>query len=367
MDGKIVDDFGTFFLPGPTEVRKEILEKMLQPMIPHRSAAFEELFARIQVGLRSVFVTRRPVYVSASSGTGMMEAAIRAIPDGRILSLVNGAFSERFAHIAEMCGRAVDRYVVPWGEVHELNELDKRLTETEYRAITVTHSETSTGALNDVRAISDAAHARDTLCMIDSVSGIGGAELRFDEWGLDYVLTGSQKALALPPGLAFAAASAEMLELARTATSRGVYFDIVEMDRFASTNQVPATPAFSLLYALDAQLDAIAREGVENRWQRHRQMEAATTAWLVESSGRTGAGWRNIVAEGYRSPTVSTITLPAGISSREFVARVKARGIQIATGYGKMLEETFRIGHMGDHTVSTMERCHEACEKAASA
>src|SRR5687768_17740325 len=116
--------FGTFFLPGPTEVRPEVLAAMLKPMIPHRSKEFEDLFARIQGGLKAVFLTQRPVFVSASSGTGMMEAAIRALPSGSILSLVNGAFSERFAHIAEMCGRQVDRYEEPWGAVHSLERIE---------------------------------------------------------------------------------------------------------------------------------------------------------------------------------------------------------------------------------------------------
>ena len=356
--------FGTFFLPGPTEVRKEVLSAMLRPMIPHRSAAFEELFGRLQDGLRSVFLTRRPVYISVSSGTGLMEAAIRAIPSGRILSLVNGAFSERFAHIAEMCGRTVDRYEVPWGSVHDPDKLNNYLSIQEYRAITVAHSETSTGALNDVHALSDVAHSRGVLCMVDSVSGAGGAELRFDEWKLDYLLTGSQKAMALPPGLAFAVASEEMVSLAAKAKHRGVYFDIVEMDRFAKTNQVPATPAFSLLYALEVQLASIASEGIENRWERHQEMSAATSAWLVESARQTGVAWENIVEEANRSPTVSAIRLPASRPARAFVAKVRDQGIQIATGYGKLGDTTFRIGHMGDHTVSTLENCFVACERA---
>ena len=356
--------FGTFFLPGPTEVRMEVLSAMLRPMIPHRSAEFEELFGRLQDGLRSVFLTSRSVFISASSGTGMMEAAIRAIPPGRILSLVNGAFSERFAHIAETCGRAVDRYEVPWGSVHGLDGLDSYLSQREYRAITATHSETSTGALNDVRALSDVAHSRGVLCMVDSVSGVGGAELRFDDWHLDYVLTGSQKAMALPAGLAFAVASEEMLSLAAMAENRGVYFDIVEMERYAKTNQVPATPAFSLLYALEVQLASIAREGIENRWDRHQEMLAATSAWLIESARQTGVAWENIVDEAHRSPTVSTIRLPDSKPARAFVGRVRDQGIQIATGYGKLGDTTFRIGHMGDHTVGTLERCFAACEKA---
>ena len=357
--------FGSFFLPGPTEVRKEVLAAMLGPMIPHRSAEFESLFARLQDGLREVFVTKRPTFISVSSGTGMMEAAIRALPPGPVLSLVNGAFSERFAHIAEMCGREVDRYEVAWGEVHSADQLDDVLSRRQYRAITVTHSETSTGALNDIRRISDVAHSRGVLCMIDSVSGAPGAELRFDEWKLDFVFTGSQKAFALPPGLAFGLASDEMVGLAGQAENRGVYFDIVEMEKFAKGNQVPATPAFSLLYALDVQLEAMLSEGAENRWKRHRDMLAATESWLSESG--KSAGWENIVKAGSRSPTVSTIRLPDSVPGKPFVQRVKAQGIQVATGYGKLGDTTFRIGHMGDHSVSTLEACFAACEKALQA
>jgi aspartate aminotransferase-like enzyme len=356
--------FGSFFLPGPTEVRKEVLAAMLGPMIPHRSTEFESLFARLQAGLREVFLTKRNVFISASSGTGMMEAAIRALPPGPVLSMVNGAFSERFAHIAEMCGREVDRYEVAWGETHGTDELDRYLSKKQYRAVTATHSETSTGALNDIRALSDAAHARGALCMIDSVSGAGGAEIRFDDWKLDFVFTGSQKAFALPPGLAFGVASDELVQLAQNAENRGVYFDIVEMERFAKTNQVPATPAFSLMYALEVQLDAMVREGNENRWSRHADMLAATNAWLEESAARTGKKWENIVSRGSRSPTVSTVRLPENVPGRDFVQKVKARGIQVATGYGKLADTTFRIGHMGDHTVATLGNCFAACEAA---
>lgn len=337
---------------------------MLKPMIPHRSVEFEELFSRLQAGLKHLFKTERPVLVAASSGTGMMEAAIRALPPGKILCLVNGAFSERFAHIAEACGRSVDRYLVEWGQVHTVEGLDNYLTKTEYRAITATHSETSTGALNPIRELSDAAHRRGALCFIDSVSGLGGAELRFDEWKLDFVLTGSQKAIALPPGLAFAAASEEVLKLAAESGGRGVYFDIIEMEKYARSNQVPATPAFSLLYALEVQLDSIVREGIEARWSRHTLMEQATSAWLEDSRERTGTGWANIIAPDFRSPTVSAIQLPAEIAGPSFVREVRKNGITVGGGYGKMGATTFRIGHMGDHTLETLQRCLDACEKA---
>ena len=142
--------FGTFFLPGPTEVRAEIMAAMIQPMIPHRGQEFENLFECLQQGLRPIFKTERPVYISSSSATGMMEAAIRCTPPGRILCLVNGAFSERFAHIASSCDRDVDRYDVAWGQIHTIPQLEERLSMRKYVAITVVHSETSTGALNDL-------------------------------------------------------------------------------------------------------------------------------------------------------------------------------------------------------------------------
>lgn len=367
MDGAIGDGhehFGTFFLPGPTEIRREVLAAMMRPMIPHRSREFEELFARLQLGLQKIFRTQRPVFISASSGTGMMEAAIRCTEPGRILSLVNGAFSERFAHIAEMCGRHVERYVIPWGESHNGDKLNKLLTESRYCAVTVVHSETSTGALNDICGLSNVAHQHGVRCLVDSVSGLAGAQLEMDGWDLDYVLTGSQKALALPPGLAFGAASASFIEAARRAEGRGVYFDLVEMDEFAKGGQVPSTPALSLMYALDVQLEAIAKEGIERRWQRHAEMSRMTSAWLDRCRDVDGISIENIVGASHRSPTVSTIQLPGGVTSGDFLQKVASRGITVATGYGKLKASTFRIGHMGDHTPATLERCLDACRLA---
>ncbi len=353
--------FGTFFLPGPTEVREEIMMAMIQPMIAHRGQEFEKLFERLQKGLRPIFRTERPVYISSSSATGMMEAAIRCAPPGRILCLVNGAFSERFAHIASMCGRDVDRYEVAWGQVHAIPQLDERLSMRKYTAITVAHSETSTGALNDVRAISDCAHRRGVVCLIDSVSGLGGAELHFDEWNLDYVLTGSQKALALPPGLSFAVASPSFIDQANGTQGRGVYFDLVEMDAYARRNQTPSTPALTLMYALEAQAKSIAAEGLEARWARHKAMATRTQEWITKISDETGKKLGNIAPLGSQSPTVSTIKLPPEIPAETFTSAVAKRGIIVGTGYGKLKSTTFRIGHMGDHTMESLERCLTAC------
>lgn len=353
--------FGTFFLPGPTDVRQEVMAAMIQPMIAHRGSAFEQLFEGLQHGLRPVFKTERPVYISSSSATGMMEAAIRCAPRGRILSLVNGAFSERFAHIASMCQRDVDRYDVGWGQIHTIPQLDERLSMRKYDVITVVHSETSTGALNDIRAISDCAHRHGAVCLIDSVSGVGGTELRFDEWKLDYVLTGSQKALALPPGISFAVASAAFIDKANANPDRGVYFDLVELDAYARRNQTPSTPALPLFYALETQLKSIAAEGIEARWARHRAMAARTQEWITKISDDTGKRLMNIAPLGSQSPTVSTVRLPGDVSSESFTGAVSKKGIVVGNGYGKLKSSTFRIGHMGDHTLETLDRCLTAC------
>lgn len=363
--------FGTFFLPGPTEVRPEILAAMQRPMIAHRGREFETLFAGIEAGLRDVFLTGRPVYVSTSSASGLMEGAIRNAPLGPILCLVNGAFSERFAKIATACAREVVVLSVPWGQTFDLDAVEDRIEAgsggTPFSAVTVVHSETSTGVLTDVRAIAELAHRHDAMCIVDSVTGVGGAELTADAWELDFVLTGSQKALALPPGLAFAVASAEFVERARKVPARGLYFDVVEFEEFAQRNQTPSTPAISLLYALEAQLGDIGREGIERRWARHDAMRDATIEWVArcaEQIGDRAEGLGVLAPEGARSPTITTVTLPAGVKGPDVVRAVWADRYVIGGGYGKLKETTIRIGHMGDHTLDGLMGCLKACESA---
>ena len=352
-------DFGTFFLPGPTEVRAEVLAAMSGAMISHRGPVFDALFARIQAGLKPVFRTARPVYVLASSGTGMMEAAIRNAPSGPILCLVNGAFSERFANVARACDRDVRVLETPMGTVHDHAAVDAALGGGRFAAMTATHSETSTGALSDVRALARLAHAHGTMILVDSVSGLAGARLETDAWQLDFVLTGSQKALAIPPGLAFGVASEAYVLQAQKSPARGRYFDVVELEEFTLRNSTPATPALSLLYALDVQLPTIVAEGMEARWARHEAMRLLTERW---AEGRPGTGV--LATKGSRSPTVSVITLPGGVTGDAVVNAVAERGITVSGGYGTLRERTFRIGHMGDHTVTTIQRCLDACDDA---
>lgn len=355
---------GTFFFPGPTEVRVEVLQAMTRPMMPHRGRAFEALFERLQSALRPIFGTTRPVYVSSSSATGLMEAAIRCAPAGRVLSVVNGAFSARFAAIAQACGRETTVLDVPWGETVDLDQLAARLSGARCAVVTVVHSETSTGALTDVRAVTRIAREHGAVCLVDSVTGIGGAELRFDEWELDFALTGSQKALALPPGLAFCATSPSFIAAARGAPGRGLYFDLVEFDAYAAKHQTPNTPALSLLYAADVQLGAIAREGMPARWARHLAMATRTHAWVSELAARHGNAFRVLARPGHRSPTVTSITLPPSLPASTLLAAIAERGFTIGSGYGKNKETTVRTGHMGDHTPEGLERCLVACREA---
>jgi len=355
---------GTFFFPGPTEVREAVLRAMLQPMIAHRGAAFEDMFGRMQASLQHIFGTSRPVYVSSSSATGLMEAGVRCAPAGRILSIVNGAFSARFAAIVKACDRESDILDVAWGDVVDLDALAEHLRAKQYAAVTVVHSETSTGALTDVRAVARLAHESGAVCLVDSVTGIGAAELRFDEWELDYVLTGSQKALALPPGLAFATATKTFIDNAAQQKGRGLYFDLVEFDAYALKNQTPNTPAISLFFAADVQLAAIAAETMTARWARHAEMAQQTYAWVDALAARHGSEIRVLAKAGHRSPSVTSITLPAGVKSSDVLRAVAARGFTIGSGYGKNKDTSIRIGHMGDHTPEGLTKCLAACGEA---
>lgn len=347
---------GRFFLPGPTEVHPDVLAAQAGPMIGHRGPAIEELIARVEEGLKPVFVTERPVILSTSSATGLMEASVRnAVHRGRVLCLVNGAFSGRYARIAEGCGYPVDVWEVEWGDVHRPEEVAERLDSGRYDAVTLSQSETSTGALQDLEALARVVGAHDeTLLLVDSVTGVGGVETRTDDWGVDFILTGSQKALALPPGLAFGVASDAMLERSRTVPGRGWYFDLDRLISKLASHQTPATPAISLLYALDFQLARINGEGMKARWNRHLDMQARTFEWVDEIAA-DGADVAVFAKEGHRSPTVTCLSTPTSRQASQVVGEIRERGWVIGGGYGKLKTSTIRIGHMGDHTVEELD------------
>lgn len=362
-----MSDFGTFFLPGPTEVRPDVLSAMLKPMIPHRGADFERLFDEIQIGLKSVFRTSRPVYVSSSSATGLMEASIRCARPGPILCIVNGAFSERFAQIATACGREITVAGGNWSHPVSLDEVENCLKRTSFSALTVVHSETSTGVLTQLEPLSALAHSHDCAILVDSVTGIGGMKVETDLWDLDFVLTGSQKALAMPPGLAFGVASEKFVSEAARSTSRGLYFDLMEFEQFVHRNQTPNTPALSLLYAAHEQLRHISTETVEERWLRHAEMGRRTREWVKQVAQHTGMAFSVFSPEDASSETVTAITVPEGFSSRDIIDPVSDAGFVIGSGYGHLKKSTFRIGHMGDHTLAGLERLLDTIGTAISA
>jgi aspartate aminotransferase-like enzyme len=357
-------DSGTFFLPGPTEVRREVLEAMLAPMLPHRGAVFEALFARIQQALRPIFRTSRPVYVSSSSATGLMEAAIRCTPPGPILCMVNGAFSERFANIAAACARESDIVGGDWHRPVPLDAVEAALRTRRYAAITVVHSETSTGTLTSLPELATLAHQYGAAVLVDSVTGLAGVPVETDAWDLDFVLTGSQKALALPPGLAFGVASQRFIDVAHRGESRGLYFDLVEFEQYVHKNQTPNTPALSLLYATAVQGEHIAAEGIEARWARHSAMAQMTQMWVQSLREMTGEPFCVYAPDHARSSTVTAVALPPLIKAEDVVKGAAARGYVIGGGYGKLKSSTFRIGHMGDHTPDALARCLEATADA---
>jgi predicted phosphoserine aminotransferase len=356
-----LSDYGKYFLPGPTEVRPEVLRALDRPVIGHRGPEMEALMERVQPRLRELFRTERPVYVSTSSATGLMEAAIRNCVQRRVLSLVCGAFSERFHKIAVACGKHADRVDVDMGQTNEPASFREALSSGDYDAITVVHSETSTGVLNPIDNIASAVReiSPNTLVLVDCVTSIGAARVETDDWGLDFALTGSQKGMALPPGLAFGAASLRALDRSREMADRGIYFSFEAFEAAVEKNQTPNTPASSLIFALDAQLERIASEGLESRWARHRAMAERTWRWVDELNDQHGLDVSVLAAEGRRSPSVTCIRVPDGRSGVEITRQMAERGFTIASGYGKLRESTFRIGHMGDHTLDELEELLE--------
>lgn len=359
--------FGRFFLPGPTEVRPEVLAAMARPVIGHRGPAMSELLAEADPILRKIFATTRPVYVSTSSATGLMEAGVRNGVRRRALALVNGAFSERFRDLVTDCGREVETYEVAWGRAHEPEEVRRRLARGGFDALTIVHSETSTGVLNPLPDIAQAVRqagertGEEVLTLVDGVTSVGGTRVEADGWGLDWLLTGSHKAMALPPGLAFGAASERMMQRAASLPARGHYFDLLEFDRHWRSHQTPNTPALNLVYALVEQMRRVAAETVEHRFARHAEMASRCEEWVA--SVGSGYGLAMFAPAERRSPTVTAISVPEQPGAVRLVQGLAERGFTIGAGYGKLKDTTIRIGHMGDHTVGELDVLLDALEE----
>jgi aspartate aminotransferase-like enzyme len=352
-----------FFVPGPTWVRPEILEQMTRPMIGHRSAEFKELFRGIAADLKPLFATTHDTFVATCSGTALMEASLVNCVPRRVLTTTCGAFSERWAAIAESLGLEVDRLSVDWGSAVEPDALANHLggRRAHYDAVTLTHNETSTGITNDVAELARVVREQspDTLVLVDAVSSLGGIPVLFDEWGLDVCFASVQKGIALPPGITVFAVSERSLARAAKMPYRGTYFDFMLYQKNADADGVPTTPSIPHFYALAAQLASILRrETLEARFRRHEAMRELTirkTATYAKLAGDPE----------HASATVSAL---APVKDPELIrSEMKKRGYALGGGYGDWKATTFRIGHMGDIPLAALETMLDELNEVARA
>ncbi|MCL4865490.1 MAG: aminotransferase class V-fold PLP-dependent enzyme [Gemmatimonadales bacterium] len=342
-----MSDFGRCFLPGPTDVRPEIYAATARTMFFHRGPQMLALLKEIQPALQEMFGTTRPVFTAASSATGMMETAIRNGVHDRVAVVTGGFFGEMFARVAEACGKEVVRIGVPYGQAITPEQLDQMLDGPEVDAIAMVHSESGTGALADLAALGPVIRKRkDLVWMVDAVTAAGATELQAEAWGVDFMFTGSQKALALPPGLALGVASERFVARAREVEGRGYYFYVLTFVEEAETGLFAHTVPIPLYVALQQQVrDIAATGGWAARWARHAEMLAALEAWV---EGRPKMSL--LAPPGRRSPAISAIRVGEEVDPLALVKELFGRGYQVGTGLGSLSKEIFRIGHMGDLT-----------------
>ena len=320
-----------------------------------------DLIKSVQEKLPRVFFTEQTVLITASTGTGLWEAAVRNTVNKKALNCVNGAFSDRFRMVTEVNGKKNEVLEVPWGQPILPEQVAERLAEGGFDAVTFVHNETSTGVTSPVKEIAEAVRGApngdEIMILVDSVSGLSGARIEFDAWDLDVVLSSSQKAFALPPGIAFCAVSDRAMEKAAIVPNRGYYFDFLSLAKSMAKYQTPATTPISLLYALDRQLDDMMVEGMENRFQRHLAMRDMTIEWARSHNLSLYA------APGYESPTVTCVNNDRGDDIGALNSHLRGRGMIVSNGYGKLKGQNFRIAHMGDLTPADMEELFAAMDE----
>jgi aspartate aminotransferase-like enzyme len=338
------------FIPGPTHVRDEILLAQAAPMIGHRSKDYSALQAEVTPKLQELLYTQQRVYLYASSSSGVMEGSVRQASTKRTLATVCGAFSKRWYQMVVANGIPCDKLEVPMGQATTPDLVDEALAKAEYDAITLCLNETSTGVMNPIPEIAELIHDKypQVLILIDAVSGMAGTKIEFDAWGLDVCLAGVQKCFALPPGLTVCAVSDRARQRALEVPNRGHYFAYDQMDKKYEASQTPATPAISLIQALNKQMDDILAEGLENRWARHIEMAEIVRDWARKNFALYGD-------ERYLSNTVTNVENTRGISVAGLNQELATRGAMISNGYGDLKEKCFRIAHMGDLQVSDIQ------------
>jgi aspartate aminotransferase-like enzyme len=339
------------FIPGPVDVHPDVLAAMATPMIGHRSKDASALQRGISEKLQRVFQTKEQILLSTSSGSGLMEAAVRSFTSKGVAVFSVGAFGKRWYEMAVSNGRKADLFEVPQGQPTLPEAVEAALATGKYDTFTVTHNETSSGVMNPVAAIAEVRRRYlDVLWLVDAVSSMGGAPIPVDELGIDCCITSTQKALALPPGMAICSVTQRAIDRARGIPGRGFYFDMVQLYDFIfkKDHQYPSTPSLSHMYALEVQLAKMLEVGLEAYWERHRENMDLVRAW-----GRRH--FELLVEDAYASRTVTVIRNTPGFSIADLNKELGTRGFQIANGYGDLKDKTFRIAHMGWRTRPELE------------
>lgn len=347
------------FIPGPTEVAPDVLQKMATPMIGHRTKDASQLQREITEKLRKVMYTAGPVLLSTSSGSGLMEGSIRSLTAKRAIVFSVGAFGDRWFKMAEANGVPADKHSSELGKPTLPETVDKYLSTGKYDVFTITHNETSTGVMNPVEEIAEVRRKYpDVLWLVDAVSSMAGVKIDVDGLGIDVCITSTQKALALPPGMAVCSITPRALEYGKQVKNRGLYFDLLEIYKYIvnKDHQYPATPSLSHMFAMNYQLDRILTEGLEARYARHKAMADYTRAWAKQH-------FRLFPEERYASQTLTTITNTLGISIKALNDELGKLGLQISNGYGDLKEKTFRIAHMGELTMADIKEVTSAIDR----
>ena len=341
------------FIPGPVKVNEDVLQQLARPTLGHRGKEYAQLHAETTDMLKKILFTNQHVFLSTSSGSGLWEASIRNCVDFNetVLCTCCGAFSDKWASVAKACGRNVDELKVDWGKPVLPDMLDKKLAAGKYAAVTLMYNETSTGLMNPLYEVSEMMKEKypDILVFVDAVSAMVALPLHFDKLGWDVAFASVQKAFAIPPGLAVAAVSNRTLEKSKTVPARGYYFDFQNFAKSAEKNQTLTTPAIPHIMALNYQCKKFLDEGMENIWQRHKQMGDFVRAWANEN-------FDLFCDEKYASNTLTAIKNTRGINVAELINTIQQKHNTVfGNGYGKLKEETFRIAHMGDITLDELK------------
>ncbi|MEN9637797.1 MAG: hypothetical protein RL077_6201 [Verrucomicrobiota bacterium] len=339
------------FIPGPIAVSEKTLRAMTQPMIGHRSTDFVALYNSMQAELQAIAGTKDPVYLATSSAWGVMEGSLRNVVKKKVLNCMNGAFSDKWYDVSLRCGKAATALKFEWGQPVDPEAIRRELATGAYDAITLIHNETSCGCLSDLPAIMRVIREfPEVIAIVDTVTSLSAMPINKDELGIDVLVSGSQKAFALPPGLAFLSVSAKALARAATMPDRGYYCDYVEFQKNHEAGMTPSTPAISLFYALRSKLDDITAEGLTQRYARHQRLNRTVRDFV------SGHGFKLFPKDGYGSVTLNCFanTQNVDLSALNKILKTKHQ-LVIDGGYGKLKGKTFRISNMGDETDASIQ------------